>query len=76
VELCSCGDPRCSSFYAIPRFVVQWRWPAHGETVQLDASRGTLSVDVVDGEIVSVELLVRRDELRSLAARKKGADTE
>ncbi len=30
VELCRCSDPRCASFYTIPRFAANWRWPQGG----------------------------------------------
>ena len=68
VELCRCGDPKCSSFYVIPRFIVSWRWPGQGETLELDAARGTISVDVVDHEIVLVEVLDRPELSRALNA--------
>jgi hypothetical protein len=68
VELCRCGDPKCSSFYVIPRFIVSWRWAAQGETLELDAARGTISVDVVDREIVLVEVLDRPELSRALNA--------
>jgi hypothetical protein len=63
VESCECGDPRCASFYVVPQFVLRWRWPGRRETLDLGASQGTITVDLVDEEIVSVEVL-DRPELR------------
>src|SRR6058998_2462342 len=59
VDLCRCNDPRCASFYTLPRFVASWRWPQHGRTLDLGASVGTVRVDVVVGQIISVEVLDR-----------------
>ncbi len=66
VEVCACGDPRCASFYVIPRFILRWRWPGQGETLDFGAAYGTITVDVVDHEIVSVEVLDREVLLRAL----------
>jgi hypothetical protein len=66
VELCPCGDPECSSFYVASSFVVRWRWRGHGETLKLLATRGTVSIDLIDREIVLVEALDRPDLAKSL----------
>jgi len=54
---CPCGKADCASFYTAPRFSVLWRWP--GETIELDPARGAISVDLIEGEIVCVEILDR-----------------
>jgi hypothetical protein len=57
VERCPCDKPHCASFYTAPRFHVLWRWP--DETIELDPERGRISVDLINGEIVCVEILDR-----------------
>ena len=68
VELCRCSDPRCASFYTIPRFAANWRWPQGGSTLDLDASAGTIRVDTAGGQIVSVEVLDRPQLATTLQA--------
>jgi hypothetical protein len=68
VELCRCGDPTCARFYVVPRLIVSWRWPGQGETLELDAARGTIGADVVDHETVLFEVLVRPELSRALEA--------
>jgi len=58
VELCRCSDPRCASFYTVPRFAANWRWP-QGGALDLHASAGTIRVDTAGGQIISVEVLDR-----------------
>ena len=61
---CGCDDPDCASFYTVPRLKARSLWLGGGRTVRLESDRGTLAADVVDGTIVSVEVL-GRPELRS-----------
>ena len=68
VERCPCGDDECSSFYVTPSFVVRWRWHGHGETLKLQTVRGTISIDLIDGQIVLVEVLDRPDVEEALVA--------
>jgi len=68
IELCRCSDPRCASFYTIPRFAANWRWPQGGSTLDLDASAGTIRVDTAGGQIVSVEVLDRPQLATTLQA--------
>ncbi len=68
VELCRCSDPRCASFYTVPRFAANWRWPQGGR-LELDASAGTIRVDTAGGLIVSVEVLDRPQLATALQAR-------
>lgn len=59
VELCSCGDDFCSSFYTGPR--PAGSWGAGHENVVPDMKTGTLVLDVVDGVVRYVEVLDRPD---------------
>jgi hypothetical protein len=68
VELCRCADPNCASVYVVPSSLVSWRWPDHGETLPLFAARGTVNVDVIEGELVLVEALDRPDLTAALLA--------
>lgn len=68
VELCRCSDRRCASFYTIPRFAANWRWPQGGSRLDLDASAGTIRVDTAGGQIVSVEVLDRPQLATTLQA--------
>ena len=67
IDRCRCGDDFCATFYTIlkPKGA---RGVGH-ETIPLDCEDGHLNVDVVDGGIVSVEVLYRdsvRDKLLQL----------
>ncbi len=67
VELCNCDRPNCSTFYTIPRFVVRWRWPGAGRTLDLKPSEGTIRVDIIEDRIALVEVLDRPDVEAALA---------
>jgi hypothetical protein len=54
VERCTCDDPRCESFYTLPRFQTIWLWNRGGRTIPL--SRG-LAIDAVGDRIVAVEII-------------------
>ena len=54
VEPCSCGQPECASFYTISPAETRWLWNKGGRTINLGQG---LSVDVVDGLIVAVEVM-------------------
>jgi len=67
VERCRCRDDFCATFYTAPPPRGAWG-PGH-ETVALHPDEGYLNIDVLNGQIVSVEVLYRnnvRDLLRTL----------
>jgi len=67
VERCRCGDDFCATFYTAPP--PRGAWGLGHETIALDPDEGYLNVDVLNGKIVSIEVLYRdevRDFLRSL----------
>jgi hypothetical protein len=76
VEPCDCDQPDCASFYAVPRFQAGWLWGRGGETIVLAPAQGTVSVDVVDGRILAVEVFHRRGLRGTLRAdsRRLGQD--
>lgn len=60
VDRCRCGDDFCATFYVVPPPSGAWG-PGH-ETVPLGlSSNGMINVDVLDGHIVSIEVLDRED---------------
>ncbi len=59
VERCSCDDPRCESFYTLPRFQTIWLWNRGGRTIPLAAG---LAVDAVGNRIVAIEVIRDSDE--------------
>jgi hypothetical protein len=59
VERCRCGNPRCESFYALPRFQTIWLWNRGGQTIPL---RAGLAVGAVGSRIVAVEVVRNCDE--------------
>lgn len=66
-DRCGCGDDFCASFYTQPK--PQGGYPPGYETIDLDAEKGMILVDIVKGSIAHVEILNRddiRDELRAL----------
>jgi hypothetical protein len=50
---CPCDDPLCAGFYTVDRFRAAWYWRKRGRTIPLSAG---LSVDVVGGRIIAVEV--------------------
>ena len=68
VDRCRCGDSFCGTFYTASKPKGAWG-PGH-KTIALDqATEGMLNVDVLNGIIVSVEVLDRdsvRDQLHAL----------
>jgi hypothetical protein len=66
-DVCRCGEPYCGSFYT-----ARWpmkRWFRRGRQVELgDGLPGNVTLDVVAGEIVYVEVLFW-DEVRDAIAR-------
>lgn len=54
IEPCICGEAGCHSFYTVSGRQARWLWQNGGRTIQL--GRG-LSVDVVQGLIVAVEMI-------------------
>lgn len=64
VERCRCGQRNCAHFYtATPPS--SGYGPNH-TNVPLDARRGLITLDVVDGAVVGVEILDRPDVKRRL----------
>ncbi len=61
-DRCRCGDSFCGTFYTAPKPNGSYG-PKH-ENVNLDAEKGMIILDVVDGDIQCVEVLYR-DEIRS-----------
>jgi len=59
VERCRCGDDFCASFYTQPKPEGKYG-PGH-DCMDLDAARGMLLLDVVDGAIAHIEILNRND---------------
>lgn len=62
VDRCRCGDDFCATFYTVAK--PKGAWGTNHETIPLDCENCYLNVDVVDGKIVSVEVLYR-DEIRA-----------
>ena len=56
---CRCGDDFCATVYTAPR--PEGAWGPEHESVALDPANGFLILDVVDGGIVSIEVLYRDD---------------
>ena len=54
VERCTCDNPCCESFNALPRFQTIWLWNRGGRTIPLGAG---LAVDAVGSRIVAVEVV-------------------
>ena len=61
VDRCRCGDDFCATFYTAPK--PKGAWGIGHRTIPLDCEDGYLNVDVLDGKIVSIEVLYR-DVLR------------
>lgn len=59
IDKCRCGDSFCSSFYTVPKPKGSWG-PGH-ENIVLDSEEGDFILDIVDGKIVYVEILHRKD---------------
>ena len=61
VDRCWCGDDFCASFYTLPK--PDGSYGAGHNCFDLDAEKGMIVLDVVDGCIAHVEVL-NRDEVR------------
>src|SRR5215472_6601667 len=61
VDRCRCGDDFCSSFYTQPK--PQGAYGPDHRTLDLDAEKGMVLVDVASGLIAHVEVL-NRDDIR------------
>jgi len=62
-DVCSCGQPYCASFHTGP--APMKRWVMRGRQVELaDGGPGTVTVDVIRGEIAYVEVL-HLDDVRT-----------
>jgi len=61
VDRCRCGDDFCATIYTQPK--PNGSWGPKLECIDLDAERGAIILDVVDGRIATIEIL-NRDELR------------
>lgn len=59
VDRCNCGEAGCQSFYTVSERQARWLWRNGGRTIPLEPG---LSVDVVNGLIVAIEVI---DPVRS-----------
>lgn len=59
IDKCRCGDSFCSSFYSVPK--PKGSWGPDYENIVLDSEEGDFILDIVDGKIVYVEILHRKD---------------
>ncbi len=59
IDRCRCGDDFCATFYIVPK--PKGAWGTGHETLSLDAEKGHLNVDIVNGKIVEVEVLYRNE---------------
>ena len=59
VDRCSCGSDSCAMFYTAPKPYGAYG-PGH-RNVALSPERGSLILDVVDGQIKAVEVLDREE---------------
>jgi hypothetical protein len=66
VDRCRCGDDFCSSLYTQPK--PEGRYGPDHRTLDLDAEKGMIILDVVAGTIAQVEILNREDVRRQLVA--------
>lgn len=66
VDRCRCGDDFCSSFYTQPKPEGAYG-PGH-RSLDLDAERGMVVLDVASGLIAHVEVLNRDDIRKPLVA--------
>lgn len=63
---CACDSHACASFYTTTRPIV--RWFRRGCQIELGGLEGAITLDVVAGEIVYVEVLFRDDVRAALNA--------
>ena len=63
VDRCRCGDGFCASFYTLPE--PEGSYGPSLRCIDLDATEGTVIIDVVEGDIAHVEVL-NRGEIRKL----------
>jgi hypothetical protein len=61
VDRCRCGDDFCGTFYAAPK--PEGSYGSGHENIVLEPDKGTVILDVVNGQIKCVEVLYR-DEIR------------
>jgi hypothetical protein len=66
VERCRCGDDCCASFYT--QLFPEGRYGPGSRTVELKAPEGMLILDILDGTIVHVDVLNRKDFRQKLLA--------
>jgi hypothetical protein len=64
VDRCRCGDHFCASFYTLPK--PEGAYGPDLRTLDLDAARGTVILDIVSSLIAHVEVLNRDEVRRSL----------
>jgi hypothetical protein len=61
VEHCSCRELACASFYTVAPKRTPRRFNRAACTIHVAASRGSISVDLLNGRIVAVAVLDRPD---------------
>jgi hypothetical protein len=66
VERCRCGDDCCASFYT--QLSPEVRYGPGSRSVELRAPEGMLILDILDGMIVHVDVLNRKDFRQKLLA--------
>jgi len=66
VDRCRCGDDFCASFYTLPK--PDGNYGSGHDCFDLDAEKGMIVLDVVNGCIAHVEVLNRDDVRRELIA--------
>ena len=66
VDRCRCGDAFCSSFYTQPK--PHGHYGHDHSSIDLDATKGMIILDVVSGLIAQVEVLNREDIRNPLLA--------
>lgn len=64
IELCSCDEEFCSTFYTLPK--PDDRWDGDLLSIELERKNGIIVLDVVDNKIAQVEILFRDDIKRKL----------
>ena len=61
VDRCRCGDDFCATFYTAAKPRGPWRDLGKHENLEVSAESGMIILDLVDGHIVTVEVLYRDD---------------
>jgi hypothetical protein len=68
-DRCRCGDDFCATVYTGPR--PRGEWGPENETVALNPEEGLLILDVLDGKITCIEVLVIPTETRQSSSARR-----